>query len=54
MNLYTVESEILYGVDVILDDGTGPWWECPWCEGTGYVDAHKRDLWLRVQRKAPA
>lgn len=33
--------------DVILDDGTGPWEECGFCEGTGLVTPHMRGLWLR-------
>ena len=40
--------------EVILDDGTDPWWECGWCEGTGYVDGYKRGLWLRDKRKVAA
>lgn len=33
--------------DVILDDGTGPWDECGWCEGTGKVTRWIRGAWLR-------
>ena len=36
---------------VSLDDGTGPWEGCGWCEETGYVDAWARGLWLRLARK---
>jgi DnaJ-class molecular chaperone len=35
--------------DVILDDGTGPWEECGWCEGTGFVTPHRRGQWLRYK-----
>lgn len=40
--------------DVILDDGTGPWEACGWCEGTGYVTRWIRGDWLRwmAQEKA--
>jgi hypothetical protein len=34
----------------ILDDGTGPWFECGWCEGTGYITPHGRGVWLRFKR----
>lgn len=40
--------------DVMLDDGSGPWEECGWCEGTGYVDGHRRAAWLRYRRALPA
>ena len=36
-------------VEPILDDGTGPYYECGWCEGTGYVTPHRRGLWLRCR-----
>ena len=39
---------------VILDDGTGPWEPCGWCEGTGMVTRRTRGAWLRwmaVERK---
>jgi len=26
----------------ILEDGSGPWEECGWCEGTGYTTPHLR------------
>ena len=38
-------------VNVILEDGSGPWDECGWCEGTGYVDAWRRGDWLRCRRE---
>jgi len=37
--------------EVILDDGSGPWIECGWCEGTGYVTPWLRGMWLRMKRK---
>ena len=30
----------------ILDDGSGPFEECGWCEGTGYVTPWLRGQWL--------
>ena len=38
--------------EAVLDDGTGPYYECGWCEGTGYVTPHRRGLWLRCARAA--
>lgn len=38
-------------VDRILDDGTGPWMQCGWCEGVGYVTPHRRGEWLRYRRQ---
>lgn len=40
-------------VEPVLDFGQGPWEECGWCEGTGYVDAHRRAFWLREKRRSP-
>lgn len=37
-------------VDVILDDGSGPFETCGWCEGEGLVDAHRRGMWLASRR----
>jgi hypothetical protein len=34
----------------ILDDGTGPWEECGWCEGIGYVTPHIRGQWLKYKK----
>jgi len=36
--------------DVILDDGTGPFNECGWCAGTGYVTPWARGEWLRLKK----
>lgn len=33
--------------EVVLDDGTGPWYDCGFCEGTGYVTRWMRGQWLR-------
>ncbi len=35
----------------ILDDGSGPWYECGWCEGTGYMTRHARGLWLSMKKE---
>lgn len=32
------------------DEGTGPWEQCGWCEGTGLVTPHRRGEWLRMQK----
>ena len=37
--------------DVILEDGTGPWEECGFCEGTGLLTPWLRGLWLRFKRE---
>jgi len=36
--------------DVLLDDGTGPWEPCGWCEGTGKVTRWLRGLYLSYMR----
>ncbi len=33
--------------EVVCDDGTGPWYDCGFCEGTGYVTRWMRGQWLR-------
>lgn len=42
--------------EVILDDGTGPWMGCGFCEGTGLMTPHMRGQWLlwKKQDKAKA
>ena len=35
----------------VLDDGTGPFEQCGWCEGIGYVTRWVRGIWLRERRK---
>lgn len=34
----------------ILDDGSGPYFDCDWCEGTGFVMPFLRGLWLRSRK----
>ena len=36
----------------VLDDGTGPWEQCGWCQGTGYVRPWLRGRWLGWKRNA--
>jgi hypothetical protein len=36
--------------EAILDDGTGPWFECGWCEGTGKVTKWLRGQWLKYRK----
>jgi hypothetical protein len=33
--------------EAVLDDGSGPWYDCGFCEGTGYVTRWMRGQWLR-------
>lgn len=33
----------------VVCDGQGPWFDCGWCEGTGYVFPHRRAEWLRCK-----
>lgn len=35
----------------ILDDGSGPFEECGWCQGTGYMTPHGRGEWLRLKKE---
>jgi len=35
----------------VLDDGSGPFEECGWCEGTRYVTPYLRGMWLRLQKE---
>ena len=37
-------------INPVLDYGAGPWEECGWCEGIGFVDPHRRGEWLRMKR----
>ena len=39
------------GTVPVLDDGSGPWEECGWCEGTGYVTPWLRGQWLQWKRQ---
>lgn len=36
--------------DVILDDGTGPWEECGWCEGKGKITGKRLAEWLNWKK----
>lgn len=38
--------------EIILDDGTGPWHTCGWCEGTGKTTRWLRGLWLWDKRRS--
>lgn len=39
-------------VDVVLPEtGQGPWMECGWCEGTGYMTPWERGQWLKYKRQ---
>ena len=31
--------------EVILDDGSGPWYDCGFCNGTGYVNVFRKLRW---------
>ena len=37
-------------VEPVLDCGQGPFFECGWCEGIGFVTPHRRGLWLKMKR----
>lgn len=34
----------------VLDDGSGPWFNCGWCEGTGKLTPWLRGQWLKFKR----
>ena len=34
----------------VLDDGSGPFIQCGWCEGIGLVDGSRRAEWLNSKR----
>lgn len=38
-------------VEPVLDFGQGPFEQCGWCEGTGYVTPWLRGQWLKFNRK---
>ena len=38
-------------IEVVCDDGTGPWYDCGWCNGTGYMTPWERGMWLRMKRE---
>lgn len=35
----------------VLEDGSGPWESCGWCEGTGYMTPQARGLWLGYKKE---
>ena len=37
--------------EIVCDDGTGPWYDCGWCHGSGYVTPFDRGLWLRLKKQ---
>ena len=38
-------------VEAVLDDGSGPFYQCGFCEGFGLVTPHMRGLWLKFKRE---
>lgn len=38
-------------IEPVLDDGSGPFYICGFCEGLGIVTPHMRGLWLGWKRK---
>lgn len=38
-------------VEPVLEDGSGPYYECGFCEGTGFVTPHIRGLWLKWKKE---
>jgi len=36
--------------EAILEDGTGPWWNCWLCKGEGEILPSRRGIWLTVKR----
>lgn len=36
--------------EAILDDGTGPSYDCGWCGGLGYQTPWERGEWLRLKK----
>ena len=38
----------------VLDTGEGPWLDCGWCEGTGYVTRWTRGAWLKYRKGVKA
>ena len=37
--------------ETILDDGSGPWFGCGYCEGTGRITPWLRGMWLKFKRQ---
>jgi hypothetical protein len=40
-------------VEPVLDYGQGPFEQCGWCEGTGYLTPWLRGQWLKLTRQVP-
>lgn len=40
--------------EVIDRELGGPWFDCAWCQGTGFVDGWRRAMWLALKRKEKA
>lgn len=38
-------------IEVVTDYGEGPWVDCGWCEGTGYVTPWLRGAWMRMKKQ---
>lgn len=36
--------------EAILDDGTGPFFDCGWCNGTGEMTPEDRGKWLQCKK----
>jgi len=51
MKIQGVECHGLGGeVDSILDDGSGPFYECWLCFGEGEIETSQRGIWLTYKR----
>lgn len=37
-------------IEIVCEFG-GPWVECGWCEGTGFVTPYARGMWLRFKKE---
>ena len=40
------------GYTEVIIDGQGPWYDCGWCLGCGYVTRWVRGEWLRLKRRS--
>lgn len=39
--------------EIVIDEtGEGPWYDCGWCNGTGYVTLQVRAEWLNMRKNA--
>lgn len=39
-------------IEPVLEDGSGPYETCVFCEGIGLITPRMRGIWLRLQREA--